>query len=176
MWIASALCYVLAEAVVAAAMGSDYHYARDYISDLGRPEVSPHATLMNAAFLVQAVAFPLGALLIAKSRKAWLFLVLTVANGIGNALVAVIHSGSGAPAHAIGAGLAVVGGNAAILAYGVATRSRTSALVGVIGLLTFAVFALGVPPVGAWERVSVYAIYLWQAAMGLMVLRRACAN
>lgn len=154
----------------------DYHYARDYISDLGRPDVSPHAALMNGAFLVQAVAFPVGAFFIAMTRKMVPFLIFAVLNGIGNAVVAVVHSGAGAPAHAIGAVLAIVGGNAAILAHGVLTRSRASLLVGGVGLATFALFALGLPPVGGWERASVYAIYGWQAATGAMLLRRACAN
>lgn len=178
VWIASALCYVVVEAVAAAAMGGDYHYARDYTSDLGRPDVSPRAALMNAAFVVQAVAFPLGALLMARprSRKMWPFLAFAALNGVGNLLVATVHSGAGSPVHAAGAVLAVVGGNAAILANAVVTRSRWSAVLGALGLATFFVFALGLPPVGAWERVSVYAIYLWQAASGVLVLRRACPN
>lgn len=177
-WIASALCYVVVEAVAAATMGGDYHYARDYISDLGRPDVSPRAALMNAAFVVQAVSFPLGALLVVRppSRRTVPFVVLAAFNGVGNLLVATVHSGAGSPVHAAGAVLAVVGGNAAILAYAVVTRSRPSAVLGAIGLATFVVFALGAPPVGAWERVSVYAIYLWQAATGVVVLRRACTN
>lgn len=176
IWIASAVCYVVIEAVAAAAMGGDYHYARDYISDLGRPDLSPRAALMNAAFLVQAVAFPLGALLVARSRKLLSFTALAIGNGVGNVLVAVVHSGVGAPAHAIGAVLAVVGGNLAIVAYAVVTRSRTSLVIGIVGLVTFVAFAVGVPPVGAWERVSVYAIYLWQAGTGVLLLRRACAD
>lgn len=175
IWIASAVCYVVVEALAATAIG-DYHYARDYISDLGRPDLSPRAALMNAAFVVQAVAFPLGALLVASSRKALPFLVFAIVNGVGNVLVALVHSGSGAPAHVIGAVLAIVGGNAAILAYGIVTRSRASLLVGGIGLATFALFALGLEPVGAWERVSVYAIYGWQAVTGTLLLRRACAD
>jgi hypothetical membrane protein len=175
-WIASALCYVAIEAAAAAAMGPGYEYARDYVSDLGRPGVSPHAALMNGAFVVQAIAFPLGAVLLLRARKALWVLGFAVLNGVGNVLVAVVHSGSGAPAHAVGAVLAVVGGNAAILAYGVAAGSRTSLVVGVVGLVAFGIFAAGVPPVGAWERVSVYAIYGWQAVTGLLLLRRACAG
>ena len=171
-WIASALSYVVIEAVSAAAMGPGYQYCRDYISDLGRPDVSPHAALMNGAFVVQAIAFPLGAALLPRVRKALWFLGFAALNSVGNVLVAVVHSGSGAPAHAVGAVLAVVGGNAAILAYGVAAGSRTP----LVGLVAFGLFAVGVPPVGAWERVSVYAIYGWQAVTGVLLLRRACAD
>lgn len=173
LWIASAVLYVAAEALAAAAMGPGYHYARDYISDLGRPDVSPRATLMNAAFVAQAVAFPLGAVLVTRSRRAVSFrpfLVLAAVNGVGNLLVAFVHSGAGAHAHAVGAVLAVAGGNAAILAYAVATRSRTSLLVGGVGLVAFVLFASAVPPVGAWERAAVYAIYLWQAGIGVVLL------
>jgi hypothetical membrane protein len=176
LWIASAVGYVVVEGVAAAAIPG-YDYARDYISDLGRPEVSPHAALMNAAFVVQTVAFPLGAFLVTRARKALPFRVLALVNGVGNLLVAVVHSGAGAPAHAVGAVLAVVGGNAAILAWAVRERSWPSAALGVLGLGAFALFALGVHPVGAWERVSVYAIYLWQAAAGaLLIAHRACAD
>lgn len=171
-WIASAVGYVVVETVAAAAIPG-YDYARDYISDLGRPDISPRAALMNAAFVAQAVAFPLGAFLVARPRKAVPFKVFALANGVGNLLVATVHSGTGAPAHAVGAALAVVGGNAAILAFGVAQRSRASVVAGVVGLLTFGLFALGVHPVGAWERASVYAIYLWQAVGGVLIIRRS---
>ena len=175
LWIASALCFVVVELVAAAAMPG-YDYARDYISDLGRPDLSPRAALMNAAFVVQAVAFPLGALLCVGSRKTLLLIGFAAVNGIGNVLVAVVHSGSGAPAHAVGAVLAVVGGNAAIVTYAVSRRSRTSLAVGVVGLVAFGLFAVGAAPVGAWERVSVYSIYLWQAVLGVLVLARARAD
>jgi hypothetical membrane protein len=170
------LVYVVVEAVSAGAMDPGYDYARDYISDLGRPGVSPHAGLMNAAIVGQAVAFPLGAWLTLRSRKVLLLLSFAIVNGIGNVLVAVVHSGSGAAAHAVGATLAVVGGNAAILVFACTTRSRTSGIVGAVGLAAFALFAVGVPPVGAWERVSVYAIYGWQAVTGALLLHRACAD
>lgn len=177
LWIASALVYVGVEALAAAAMGTDYRYLRDYISELGRPEVSPRAAAMNAAFALQAVAFPLGAYLLTRgsgARKALPFLGLAIANGAGNALVAVVHSGSGATAHAVGAVLAVVGGNAAIMigARLGSGRFRTASFaIGVVGLANFCLFAIGVPPVGAWERISVYSIYLWQAWAGVLLLK-----
>lgn len=175
LWIASAIVFVVAEARAAAAMPTGYDYARDYVSDLGRPDSSPLAWLVNAAFLIQAVAFPSGAVLTqpVPDRKALPFLTFAVINGIGNVIVAVVHSGSGAIAHAVGAVLAIVGGNAAVIASRTCGGWRVaSSAIGMAGLSAFVAFALAVPPVGAWERTSVYAIYLWQVITGAMLLSR----
>ncbi len=181
-WIAAALGYFVAEAAAAAAV-PDYSYATDYISPLGEPGRSPHADLMNVAFVAQAVLFPAGAVLVAVgtgARKTLPFLCFALLNGMGNGLVAVVHSGSGSLLHVAGAALAIVGGNAAILAAAPVLR-RTGAspslmavsiTLGALGLLCAAAVAFAVPPIGVWERLSVYSIFGWQAVCALYLVRR----
>ena len=128
LWIGAALVYVLLEAVAAAAVVPAYSYARNFISDLGVPAISPRAGLMNSAFYLQGILFLSGAVLISRSAlpgKARLFVGLAAVNAVGNILVATFTSGTGA-LHTVGAVLAIGGGNAAILA-------GSSALHGAIG-------------------------------------------
>jgi hypothetical membrane protein len=182
LWIVATLAYFLAEAIAAAAL-PEYSYAADYISVLGQPDVSPHANSMNAAFVAQGVLFPLGAILLmhgARAPKKLLFLCFGVLNGIGNILVATVHSGAGARWHIVGAALAIVGGNAAVLAGSSALRSvissRThrvaSVVLGTLGLLALIGAAFELPAVGDWERASVYSIFIWQAYTALYLLGR----
>ncbi|WP_242453517.1 DUF998 domain-containing protein [Mycolicibacterium sp. P9-64] len=188
-WVVSAFAYFVAEAVAASAMPR-YGYATDFISTLGAPGLSPLAPLMNAAFVVQAILFPVGAALMVKgtrARRASVFLVVAGLNGIGNFLVATWHSGpagTGPDLHGVGAFLAIAGGNLAVLLGTLAFRradvSRTylavSLAIGVMGL----VFLLGlildtslsVLPIGTWERGSVYSIYVWQTFTAVYFLRR----
>ena len=111
-WLSAGIAYLILEAVAAAAFRPHYSYARNLISDLGIPsDNSPLAWLMNTAFCVQGTLFLVGAVLAAPRR---LFLALAATNAVGNVLIAVFHSGTAT--HALGATLAIVGGNAAILA------------------------------------------------------------
>ncbi|OFJ51270.1 DUF998 domain-containing protein [Mycolicibacterium grossiae] len=177
-WLVSAAWYVVAEAVAAAGMPG-YSYATDVISTLGQPAWSPRAGWLNGALLVQAVAFSLGAWLVAglaRTRSAVLLRVCAVGNGIGNVLVATVPTGTGSPWHVVGAGIAIVGGNLTAIAAAFAwSRGRPSCAAlaaGVTGLVGLAILLAGVPPSGAWERVSVYAIYAWQVGMGVALLVR----
>ena len=189
LWIVAALGYFVAEAVAAAAMVSTYSYATDYISTLGAPGRSPLAVLMNAAFVAQAILFLAGAALLVaggRARKASVFLAFAVINGIGNLLVATVHSGpsgSGPDWHGVGAFLAIAGGNVAVLAGSSAIRragaSRTyravSVALGVLGLLCLAGLVLDtsltVLPIGIWERGSVYSVYMWQTLTAVYLIR-----
>jgi len=173
-WIVGPLTYLTLEAV-AAVYFPHYSYAHNHISDLGAP-ASPQAPLMNAAFCVQGMLFLVGAALLDRARS---FLTLAVANAAGNVLIAIFHSG--VAAHAVGAVLAIVGGNAAILArsrVGGPLYRRVSVGLGMLGLLSFAVFIVAlqtaVGPRGVWERGSVYTILLWQwfTAGGVLRNRR----
>jgi hypothetical protein len=182
MWIAAALGYFVAEAIAAAAI-PDYGYLKDYISALGVPGRSPRADLSNAAFVAQGVLFPVGAVLTTlgvHARKALPFLSLAVLNGVGNLVVALVHSGVGSTWHVVGAAVALAAGNAAVLTGSSALRragtSRVHLLVsvafGVLGLLCLLVVALGASPVGLWERGTVYTIFIWQAYTALHLLSR----
>lgn len=182
LWIASAVCYFVAEAVAAAGFDG-YAYAADFVSTLGDPERSPRAAVMNAAFVVQGLAFPLGAWLVsraAQAGRALPFLSLAVCNGVGNLLVAAVPSGAGSAWHGVGAALALIGGNVAVLAGSSVLRSalaapayrKVSIALGVFGLLCLLAVASELSPIGAWERGSIYAIYAWQVLTGIMVIAR----
>ncbi len=180
-WITGPLSYLILEAVAAAAF-PHYGYARNFISDLGTA-ASPRAWVMNAAFCVQGTLFLVGAVLLARAfetRRAPLFLGLAAANMAGNLLIAVFHSGPSPTAwvHATGAVLAIVGGNAAILAgspiIGGWHRAVSVAL-GAFGLLSFVFFVVALQnetPTAVWERCSVYSITAWELFTGVWVLSR----
>lgn len=174
LWLLAAAGYLLAEAFAAAALPG-YSYGADYISTLGDPSVSPRAPLMNAAFAVQGMCFAAAALLVTTARKQLWFLVFAVGNGIGNVLIAVVHSGQGNPAHVVGAVLAIVGGNAAALVGSgarLAAAYRTASItLGALGLVCLLVTATAPSQVGGWERGSVYPIFAWQILTAVMLLR-----
>ena len=181
LWIGSAVCYFVAEAVSAAALDT-YRYATDLVSTLGDPARSPHAALMNAAFATQAIVFPVGAWLVVRAvraRRAVPFMSLVACNGVGNLLVAAVPSGSGSAWHGVGAAMALMGGNAAVLAGSSVLRSAVAApayravsiALGVFGLLCLVAVGFGLSPIGAWERGSVYVIYAWQVVTAVVVIR-----
>jgi hypothetical membrane protein len=184
-WIVGPLTYLTLEAVAAAAF-PHYSYEQNLISDLGVGGHSPRAWLMNTAFCVQGTLFLVGAILTVRAfekRSARLFLTLATANAVGNIVIAVFHSGPSptASVHATGAVLAIVGGNAAILAGSSIIggwHRVVSAALGLVGLLSFVlfVFALQNPAVGPpamWERCSVYSITAWQLlTTARMLIRR----
>ena len=189
-WLSAGLGYLTLEGIAAAAFRPHYSYAHNFISDLGIPSGnSPLAWLMNIAFCLQGTLFLVGAILTVRAveaRKARLFVTLAAANAVGNLLIAGFHSGPASHAngtagvHAIGAVLAIVGGNAAIL-----VGSRTlggwhrsvSVALGAFGLLSFALFVIeqkasGSLPLGILERCSVYSITAWQLFTAAWLLSR----
>ncbi|MFZ1162352.1 DUF998 domain-containing protein [Mycobacterium sp.] len=185
-WLTAGLTYLTLEAVAAAAFRPHYSYAHNFISDLGRPSGdSPLAWLMNTAFCVQGTLFLVGAFLAVralKACKAGLFLTLAATNTVGNLLIAAFHSGPSATAwaHAVGAVLAIAGGNTAVLAGSSILggwHRRVSVGLGVFGLLSFALFVIELKassflPLGVWERCSVYSITAWQLLTAAWLLSR----
>jgi hypothetical membrane protein len=189
-WISAGLAYLTLEAVAAAAFQPHYNYAHNFISDLGIPSSdSPLAWLMNTAFGVQGTLFLAGAILTVRAvapRKAGLFVTLAAANAVGNLVIAAFHSGPAARAegtawvHAIGAVLAIVGGNAAVLAGSRIVSGwprKVSVALGAFGLLSFVLFVIELRassalPLGALERCSVYSITAWQLLAAAWLLSR----
>jgi hypothetical membrane protein len=156
-WLAAGTVYLGSEAIAAASFPGSYSYVRNFISDLGVPSQSPMAWVMNTGFCVQGALFVVGAVAI---RAPWLT-ALTAVNFFGNLTIALFHSGS--VTHAVGAVLAIVGGNAAILAGASIIGGRHRAVsigLGLLGLLSFALFTVALN--GAVERCSVYPITAWQ--------------
>ena len=197
---------MILEAIAAAGFRHHYSYAHNYISDLGvtargmfqgRMIDSPLAYLMNTAFFLEGSLFLVGAVLVVRAfenPKAGLFLTLAATNALGNILVGTVHGGPIAKAdgttwvHDTGALLAIVAGNAAILAGSSVVRSGggpqwyrgVSLGLAVLGLLSFMMLviyskagAISIVPDGVWERGSVYSIIGWQLFTGAYLLTRS---
>ncbi len=177
LWVLGAAGYFAAEALAAAALPG-YRYAADYISTLGDPAVSPRAMWMNAAFALQGCCFAAAGLLAmhGSRRRRW-FCAFAAANGIGNILIAIVHSGQGNTWHVIGAGLAIIGGNAAALSSAGWTAPRwyrgAAVLLGLSGLVSLLVTLAGPAPIGVWERAAVYPIFAWQLMTAGYLLSRS---
>ena len=194
-WLVAAVGYVVLELLAALAVPG-YSYTKHYISSLGVPAWSPRWYLMNAAFFGQGVLFVAGALIVARAVQArWtglLFVALAVITAAGDFLVGIVYGGS--PLwndgqewlHALGAVLAILGGNAAVLA-GTAVAGRAigvrlyrvaGTLIGIAGLVILAVlqnynyWAVNYVPIGLVERACVYTIMIWQTITAIALLRR----
>lgn len=183
IWLVGASAYLASEAIAAAGIDG-YSYATDFISDLG---VVP---LMNiGGFVVHGTLFAAGALVIAwewlhGNRIARIFVAAAVANAVGNILVGTFHSGSAqAHWHVVGAGLAILGGNVAVIVGGIGSRAvgasrafrRASILLGGFGIASLLVLvadASRVLPPGLVERASVYPIIVWELLAGAALVVR----
>jgi hypothetical membrane protein len=184
-WIVAGGGYLTLEAVAAAAFQPSYGYATNFISDLGRPSLSALAPVMNGAFYLQGTGFFAAAILVSRTErfsKTGLFVSLAATNAVGNYVVGTIHSGGPWP-HVAGAVLAIVGGNAAVLAgssvlrrAGAAPWYRTASVsLAALGLTAFAALAVQtvagneIVPNAVLERVSVYTIIAWQVLSAVQV-------
>ena len=186
LWVLAGLIYLTAEAIAAIAFPR-YSYTVAYISALGVPGDSPAAAVMNVGgFMLYGVAFAAAGITFAsalaeRSRRRIAFMALAVANGVGNVLVGVFHAGE-SPLHGLGAFLAIVGGNAAVIvAGGVMRRAGLPAafcvatrVVGYLGFASvvalFFVAGRGTMVEGAIERGSVYTIIGWGIVTGTLLL------
>ena len=187
--------YFVAEAMAAWAWRAQpYGYGRNYISDLGIPcdagshaVCSPLAAVMNAGLVASAVLCVGAALLLAPLLAGrWRFAVpiLAAIHGAGTLGVALVHSAPGTAAgtprvHVVAAYLAVLGGNAMLIAAGWAARRsgapRWFAAVSVgLGLLGLAgavtLVSTGDMAPGLFERIAVDVITLWEVFAGVSLL------
>lgn len=196
--IANAVVYLASEAITAAAWRTPpYSYSRNYISDLGVPDVvesggrlidSPLHGLMNTAFLVHGAVFVLAAVLlrpvIRRPRLRRGYLILAIVHGVGNGLVGLFpSSGTDLTAatsalHGLGAVLAIGGGNAAAIVVGVDLFRRRRGLgttfiaVGALGIgaFLFLLLTMGGSADGIPERISVYTIQAAEILAGVALL------
>jgi len=200
LWLLAGLLYLASETATAIAFPG-YSYARNYISDLGVPYLgtidgrvlnSPLAGVMNiGGFILDGVLFATAAVVTRRAvRSGWqagnVFLILALLHSLGTIGVGTIHSGPRELAagihylHVIGAGMAIVGGNAALIAAAFAARRfgapwpyrRVSAVLGLLGLLGIVALEIGAfgLPAGMLERASVYPITAWEIITGLAIL------
>ena len=200
-WLVAGLLWFTLEAIAAAAFRPAYSYAQNYISDLGVPTPgtfqgrqidSPRAAVMNVNFLAQGILFLLAGLLIFRAaagrtgRARYAFLGLAGVYAVGSILVGIFHGAAEnvttgtARFHVVGAALAILGGNAAIIVAGSNARRlgasdgycAASIALGTVGLVSLITLQAGDPFAipGVWERGAVYSIPIWDIFTGLALL------
>jgi hypothetical membrane protein len=200
LWLAAALIFVVAMAVVQIAWSAPpaYSLKNNYISDLGNTGCgpwpsstsgrvcSPWHDVFNAAVIVLGVLLPFGAILartaFPKRRSSAIGLGLIAIAGLGAILVGFSPENVNLTVHTLGAGLAFVGGNLALVVLGFAMFRDTrwdgyraySLLSGVVGLVavllweTKAYLGLGL---GGMERLIVAPLVLWLIVSSVHLLR-----
>ncbi len=207
-WLLSGLVYLIAEAVSASAFAPTYSYAHNFISDLGvsgcgqemqgRLICSPLHDVMNWAFMLEGAGFFIAAAIVARTQTGlmrWIFVVLAALHAIGILMVGIFHGSNAAVAdgtgvyHVLGATLAIVCGNLAVLSaaglppwrgpilQGFTIILPLLGIVSLVGLIqaqmtgTIVVFDNGI-----LERASVYSITVWQIVSGIYLMRRPKAD
>lgn len=135
--------YLASEALAAKALPG-YSYLYNYLSDLGV------ATVVNVGFVVHGALFAVGAVVVTHGAEPVLtrrgFVAAAAVNALGNVVIAVFPSylDTKVPWHGIGAGLAIIGGNLALVVGGGAGR-------------------------WSWCR-SVYPIIVWELVTAVVLL------
>jgi len=196
-WLLAAQFFV-AQVAVASAWTTPFSLKTRFISDLGNtacgPYPNPSSVIvcspwhagMNASFIIVGITMAAGAILARSAFKAsWrrsLAVALFVAAGGGVLMVGVYPENENITIHSIGAGINFIGGNAALVLFGLtvpSTASRPrfiwfSITAGIVGLISTALFVvrhdLGLGP-GGIERLAAYTTTTWQIVAGLVVLR-----
>ncbi|MEJ8307164.1 DUF998 domain-containing protein [Saccharibacillus sacchari] len=200
LFLSASVVYLAAETIAASAWTEPaYRYAFNNISDLGvridtvvggRPIHSPLHLVMNIGFALQGILFLLAYALVVpllSKKRQRPGIVLAAAHGIGMLLVAIFHGVNyeALDPHVIGAAMAIVGGNAALIVLALSLEPRlpytlfsvVGAGLGGIGLIAIAAMVwspFGYPAV--FERISVYAITLGQALAAIRCLRIRAEN
>lgn len=140
---------------------------------------------MNATFLGSGVRVLLAGLVLAPfvpRRGRWAVLPLVVAYAAGLVIIALFPSatsGLRVTMHGIGAYLAIVGGTVLLLAVAIAVARRhpvVATFTGVCAVVSAVGTWFGVSGTdhfGFYERIAVYAVVLWQAVMGAVLLTTA---
>jgi hypothetical membrane protein len=194
-WLAAALVFFICEAI-AASVAPRYSYATNYISELGVPGSSRLAVLMNLGFWLQGILFLVGAVLATRDSttgRRRLFIVLVATTALGDVLVATfpgnsaaIGNNNAAALHWLGSLLALLGGNAAILAGSSVVAglvkmrwyravSVSLAVLGFLSLL-FLGHAVGQLNPGLFERGAAYPMFLWQIFSAVLLIARRRAD
>lgn len=194
---ALAVQYFVAEVVTASRWRDPaYSWTGNYISDLGLPDCSPLLCspahlVMNTALVAQGTIIATGSLLLAAAlpagRLRTIAVSLMVMSGVGDVLVATFPgsveevASAADRVHTLGAALAIFGGNAGIVATGLALRRARrhphvagfSLASGGLGLVALALFGTGHDlglGVGTMERLAADPIIVWLIAVGLLVV------
>ena len=190
VWL-STLQYFVAQVVAASAWEPPYSWRLNAISDLGavgcgpfdgRSVCSPLNRVMNASFILLGLAMTVGCVLLYRefrgSRTGFSLMALA---GVGAMLVGVFPEDTIYGAHIIGADLAFLLGNVALIAFGLTLRvsrwfrfycaaSGAVALVALVLFLTHHRFFL---ELGGMERLVAYPQTIWLIAFAVLVLWEA---
>ena len=176
------LQFFVVEAIAQARYQGPYSRADDTISALGATSSAAHR-LMNASFLVQGLLILAGALLLRpalRGRGATVAPVLLAISGVGVMLVGVFPEDGYSTAHAVGAGLHLVGGGLGLMALAYAVRARSEvvgtglALLGLVGTAMTVFFVAGVTGFlgnGGTERAAAYVLPIGLALAGAFLWR-----
>ena len=197
-WLLAAQFFV-AQVAVAAAWTIPFSLKTRFISDLGNtacgPYPNPSSVIvcspwhagMNASFITVGITMAAGAILTRSVFTAgWrrrLAVALFVAAGLGVLMVGVYPENENITIHSIGAAMNFIGGNMALVLFGLSvpsTSSRSqfswfSITIGIVGLTSTVLFVarhdLGLGA-GGIERLAAYTTTTWQIVAGLIVLRQ----
>ena len=197
-WLLAAQFFV-AQVVVARAWTIPFSLKTRFISDLGNtacgPYPNPSSVIvcspshagMNASFMCVGITMAAGAILARSAFKAgWrrsFAVALFVAAGVGVLMVGMYPENENITIHSIGAGINFIGGNMALVLFGLAVPSTSSRpqfiwfsiTAGILGLTATGLFVarhdLGLGP-GGIERLAAYTTTTWQIVAGLIILRQ----
>ena len=197
-WLLAAQFFV-AQVAVASAWTTPFSVKTRVISDLGNTACGPHPNpssvsvcspwhaAMNASFIIVGITMAAGAILARGAfRAGWrrnFAVTLFVVAGVGVLMVGVYPENENITTHAIGAGINFIGGNMALILFGLAVPSTPSRpwfmwfsiTAGIVGLVSTVLFVsrhdLGLGP-GGIERFAAYTTTTWQIVAGLIVLRQ----
>lgn len=171
-----------------------YSWADRTISELGaircgvadgRYMCSPHHVWMNISFIALGLAMTLGALQLAgEGRHGRFAFGLMAVGGLGAVMVGFVPMDTDYTLHIIGADIAFLFGNIALILFGLTLRDplwlRVLALLaGVVALTGLVLFVthnqlfLGL---GGMERVAAYPMVLWMFGYGLSRFRSAASS
>jgi hypothetical membrane protein len=195
-WIATGLYFPANAAVASRWSNPAYDFRRDTISSLGKTSscttasgthiCSPWHTAANASWIFTGLAMLIGAVLAApalpRDRRGRTGLWLVKINGVGLAIVGLDPDNLRPGPHAIGAAMALLGGNLALVTLGLALRRAdlwprlgTAGLACGIAGLTSLVLMQTSPgaDTGLLERIAGDPVIAWYLALGIaLVLAR----
>ncbi|GGC54853.1 DUF998 domain-containing protein [Hoyosella rhizosphaerae] len=203
LFVLAAVWYLGSEAIAAAAFAG-YSYSHNYISDLGIPGLgtsggrdidSPLALVMNVGFVGHGILFVAAAYLLVTAlpatRLRWVYFGFAVVHGVGITMVGIFPAAldasdtNGMVLHVIGAGMAIVGGNLAVITGGFIVLRRVvppwvpsaSVALGMTGLVCLAMLMLSqnagssiLVAHGVWERGAVYTVQAWELLVAAVIL------
>ncbi len=187
MWI-SAVQYFLVQVIAASAWPSTYSWRLNAISDLGaigcgrfdgRDVCSPLSGLMNASLVLLGLAMTIGSVLLHQELRSSRtgFSLMGIA-GIGAILVGFFPEDTVYWAHLLGADLAFLVGNIALVVFGFGLRlpswltwySIASGVVALIALALFLTYNRLFLGLGGMERVVAYPQTIWLVVFGVHML------